>query len=51
MKDGIDAYLEKAGITPSPLEDDPADAPDPQAECVSTLLRLNLREAKVTAVI
>jgi putative flavoprotein involved in K+ transport len=51
LKDGIDAYLEKAGITPSPLEDDPADAPDPQAECVSPLLRLNLREAKVTAVI
>ena len=51
MKDGIDAYLEKAGITTSPLEADPADAPDPQAECVSTLLRLNLREAKVTAVI
>jgi len=51
LKDGIDAYLEKARITTSPLEADPADAPDPQAECVSTLLRLNLREAKVTAVI
>ncbi len=51
LKDGIDAYLEKARITPPPLEDDPADAPDPQAECVSPLRRLNLREAKVSTVI
>jgi putative flavoprotein involved in K+ transport len=29
LKDGIDAYLKKVGITPPPLEDDPADAPDP----------------------
>ncbi len=51
LKDGIDAYLEKAGITPPPLEDDPADAPDAQAECVSPLRRLNLRDAKVSTVI
>jgi putative flavoprotein involved in K+ transport len=51
LKDGIDAYLEKAGVTPPPLEDDPADAPDPQAECVSPLRRLNLPEAKVSTVI
>ena len=51
LKDGIDAYLEKAGITPPPLEEDPADAPDPQAECVSPLRRLNLHEAKVSTVI
>jgi len=51
LKDGIDAYLEKAGITPPPPEDDPADAPDPQAECVSPLRRLNLREEKVSTVI
>jgi len=51
LKDGIDAYLGKAGITPSPLEDDPADAPDPQAKCISPLRRLNLRDAKVSTVI
>jgi putative flavoprotein involved in K+ transport len=51
MKDRIDAYLEKAGIAPPPLEDDPADAPDPRAECVSPLRSLNLREAGVGTVI
>jgi putative flavoprotein involved in K+ transport len=51
LKDAIDAYLVKANITPPPLEDDPADMPDPQAGCVSPLRRLNLREAKVSTVI
>jgi putative flavoprotein involved in K+ transport len=51
LKDDIDAYLAQAGITPPPLEDDPADVPDPQAECVSPLRRLNLREAKVSTLI
>jgi putative flavoprotein involved in K+ transport len=51
LKDGIDAYLARAGITPPPLEADPADVPDPQAGCVSPLRRLNLREAKVSTVI
>jgi len=50
-KNRIDAYLEQEGITSLPLEDDPADAPDPQAECVSPLRRLNLREAKVSTII
>lgn len=51
LKDEIDHYIEKAGIVPPPLEDDPADTPDPQAECASPLLRLNLREANVSTVI
>jgi len=51
QKDGIDAYLARAGITPPPLEDDPADLPDRQAQCVSPLRRLNLGDAKVTTVI
>jgi putative flavoprotein involved in K+ transport len=51
QKDGIDAYLAKAGIAPPPLEDDLADVPDPQGGCVSPLLRLNLREAKVSTII
>jgi putative flavoprotein involved in K+ transport len=51
LKSGIDAYLANAGITPPPLEDDPADVPDPQAECVSPLRRLDLREAMVSTVI
>lgn len=40
LKDGVDAYLERAGITPPPLEDDPADAPYPQADCVSPVCGL-----------
>ena len=51
IKDGIDAYLSQAGITPPPLEEDPADIPDPHAKCVSPLRQLNLREAKISAVI
>lgn len=51
LKDGIDAYLKRAKLTPPPLVDDPADEPDPQAGCVSPLRRLNLREAKVSTVI
>jgi putative flavoprotein involved in K+ transport len=51
LKDDVDAYLLQAGITPPPLEDDPADIPDLQAECVSSLQQLNFREANVSAVI
>jgi len=51
LKDGIDAYLEKAGITPPALEDDPADLPDPEGKCVSPLRRLNLRDANISTVI
>jgi len=50
-KDAIDAYLAKAQITPPPLEDDPADMPDLQAECVSPLRHLNLRQAGVSTII
>jgi len=51
QKDNVDAYLAQAGITPPPLEADPADAPDPEAECASPLRRLDLREAEVGTVI
>jgi putative flavoprotein involved in K+ transport len=51
LKDAIDAYLARAGITPPPLEADPADVPDPQAECASHMRQLNLREAGVGAII
>ena len=51
LKDDVDAYLARTGITPPPLEDDPADEPDPRAGCVSPLLQLNLRAAGVGTVI
>lgn len=51
LKDDIDAYLLQVGITPPPLEDDPADKPDIPAACVSGLRRLNLREANVSTII
>ena len=46
LKDAVDAYLAQAGITPPPLEADPADVPDPQAECVSSMRRLNLPRSR-----
>jgi putative flavoprotein involved in K+ transport len=51
VKNDIDAYLTRMNITPPPLEDDPADIPDIEAECVSPLRQLNLREADVSTVI
>ena len=51
MKNRIDAYLEKAGITPPPIEEDPADEPDLQADCVSPLRRLNLQQANISTII
>jgi putative flavoprotein involved in K+ transport len=51
LKSGIDAYLAKTGIEPPPLEDDPADAPDPRAGCASPIRRLDLREAGVGTII
>jgi putative flavoprotein involved in K+ transport len=51
LKDGIDAYLARAGITPPTLEDDPADAPDPRAAFVSPLQRLDLDDAGVSTII
>jgi len=51
QKDNIDSYLLQAGIAPPPLNEDPADMPDPQATCVSPLRQLNLREAKISTVI
>jgi putative flavoprotein involved in K+ transport len=51
LKDDVDAYLARTGITPPPLEDDPADSPDPRADCVSPLIQLNLRTAGVGTVI
>ena len=51
IKDNIDRYLADMKITPPPLEDDPADEPDPQAKCVSPLRRLNLKESNINTVI
>lgn len=51
FKEDIDAYLAKEGVTPQFLEADPADLPDAEANCVSMIHRLNLRVAKVSAVI
>ena len=51
IKNDIDAYLSRMNITPPPLEDDPADMPDLEAECVSALRGLNLHEADVSTVI
>lgn len=51
QKEMVDSYLARAGITPPPLEDDPADAPDPQAECASPLRQLDLIKANVSTIL
>ena len=51
VKNDIDTYLSRMHITPPPLEDDPADIPDPEAKCASPLRRLNLHEANIRTVI
>jgi putative flavoprotein involved in K+ transport len=51
LKNDIDAYLARVGIEPPPLEEDPADAPDPGAECASPIRRLDLRDAGIGALI
>jgi putative flavoprotein involved in K+ transport len=51
FKEAVDGYIEKSGIEPPPLEADPADLPDPEAACVSTVKQLNLQEAKVGTII
>jgi len=51
VKNDIDAYLARLDITPPPLEDDPADIPDPEARCVSPLRQLSLQESNIGTVI
>jgi len=51
VKNDIDAYLDRLNITPPPLEEDPADVPDPVAQCISSLRHLPLRESNVSTVI
>lgn len=51
FKDAVDDYIEKTGIEPPPLEADPADLPDLEAACVSTMKQINLQEANVGAII
>ena len=51
VKNDIDAYLGRLNITPPPLEDDPADQPDPEAQCVSTLRELQLQDSNISTVI
>jgi putative flavoprotein involved in K+ transport len=50
MKGMIDGYIAQKGLT-APHEDDPADAPDPEARCASPLRELNLRDADISTVI
>lgn len=51
MKADVDAYLGKSGSELPPLQEDPADVPDPQAGCAYSLPILSLGEAGVSTVI
>lgn len=50
-KNEIDEYLMRTGIPLPPLENDPADEPDPRAECASPLRQLDLHDAGIGAII
>ena len=51
LKDNIDDYILQSGIKASPVESDPADIPDINAECISQLRKLDLKEANIGTVI
>jgi putative flavoprotein involved in K+ transport len=51
VKDQVDVYLKQKGIALPPVEDDPADIVDPQANCASQLLSLDLKEENVSTII
>jgi putative flavoprotein involved in K+ transport len=51
FKQNIDAYLQRVGIDPPPLEDDPADLPAAPGAGRGAPTRLDLREANVAAII
>lgn len=51
LKDGIDSYIAQAHIQPPPLEEDPADIPDPEAKCASPIRRLHLKDAEISTII
>jgi putative flavoprotein involved in K+ transport len=51
MKESVDAYLRNKGRELPPLEEDPADQPDPCAACAYSLTRLSLGEAGISTVI
>jgi putative flavoprotein involved in K+ transport len=51
LKDDVDAYLLQAGITPPPLEDDPADIPDIEARCASQVRKIDIQGANISTVI
>ena len=51
IKKDVDTYLERMNLTPPPLDEDPADTPDGEAQCVSPLRELNLHDADISTVI
>jgi putative flavoprotein involved in K+ transport len=51
VKDAIDAHIAAQRLQPPPLEEDPADVPDPDAKCASPLRSLSLLDAEVSTVI
>jgi putative flavoprotein involved in K+ transport len=51
FKEAVDDYIEKTGLELPPLEDDPADLPDPECACASTMQRLSLKDANISTII
>jgi putative flavoprotein involved in K+ transport len=51
VKDDVDVYIKKIGIEPPLHEADPADTPDPEAACASSLRQLNLQDAGISTII
>ncbi len=51
FKKTVDDYIEKTGLEPPPLEYDPADLPDTESACASSMERLSLEEANICTII
>ena len=51
LKDQIDSSIRQTGRKLPPLEDDPADLPDPEAGCISNLRKINFGEQNISTVI
>jgi putative flavoprotein involved in K+ transport len=51
IKDRVDHYLTVQGVTPPPLEEDPADQSDPMARCASPQRSLDLAQEGVSTLI
>lgn len=51
IKNDVDAYLQRKGLDPPALEDDPADIPDHNAECASPMREIDFQKENISTII